>query len=99
MTQRGIKQVLTERYYAWRDAEIVAKDDPEVNLSGEGPAYNPRDFDDDVQEEDYEAEDAIKALDEPAREAEGITENIAKVAPQITPGASSEVKPEVRSGA
>lgn len=43
-TQRAIKQVLTERYYSWRDAETVAKNDPEINLSGEGPLYQPVDF-------------------------------------------------------
>lgn len=44
MTQRAIKQVLTERYYSWRDAEGIAKDDPEVNLSGDGPVYTPSEF-------------------------------------------------------
>jgi large subunit ribosomal protein L47 len=43
-TQRAIKQVLTERYYSWQDAEAIAKNDPEVDLSGEGPPYNPTDF-------------------------------------------------------
>jgi large subunit ribosomal protein L47 len=43
-TQRAIKQVLSERYYSWRDAEVLAKDDPEIDLSGEGPAYNPSNF-------------------------------------------------------
>jgi large subunit ribosomal protein L47 len=47
-TQRAIKQVLTERYYSWRDAEVVAKEDPEIDLSGEGPAYVPVDFEEDV---------------------------------------------------
>jgi large subunit ribosomal protein L47 len=52
MTQRAIKQVLTERYYSWRDAEVIAKDDPEINLSGNGPAYTPTDLvEDDVLEE------------------------------------------------
>ncbi|KAH8804843.1 54S ribosomal protein L4, mitochondrial [Xylogone sp. PMI_703] len=45
-TQRAIKHVLTERYYAWRAAEEVAKKDPEINLSGEGPVYVPRNFED-----------------------------------------------------
>jgi large subunit ribosomal protein L47 len=43
-TQRAIKQVLTERYYSWQDAEAIAKNDLEVDLSGEGPTYNPTDF-------------------------------------------------------
>lgn len=46
---RGIKQALTERYYSWREAEEVAQQDPEVNLSGDGPAYVPVDF---IEEED-----------------------------------------------
>jgi large subunit ribosomal protein L47 len=40
-TQAGIKHVLTERYYAWEDAVELARSDPEVNLSGLGPAYVP----------------------------------------------------------
>ena len=44
MTQRAIKQVLTERYYSWRDAEDIAKTDPEVNLQGDGPVYTPSEF-------------------------------------------------------
>lgn len=44
MTQRGIKQALTERYYSWEDARVLALTDPEVNMSGKGPAYNPSDM-------------------------------------------------------
>lgn len=57
LTQRAIKQVLTERYYSWRDAEDIAKEDPEINLSGEGPTYTPRDFveEDVMDEEQFEA--------------------------------------------
>ncbi|OBT52028.1 hypothetical protein VE04_07427 [Pseudogymnoascus sp. 24MN13] len=40
-TQRAIKQVLTERYYSWEDARKLAAGDPEVDLSGEGPAHTP----------------------------------------------------------
>lgn len=40
-TQRAIKQVLTERYYSWEDARKLAVNDPEVDLSGDGPAYTP----------------------------------------------------------
>ena len=43
-TQRAIKHVLTERYYAWHEAKEVAKLDTEVNLTGHGPAYNPMIF-------------------------------------------------------
>ena len=44
MTQRAIKQALTERYYSWRDAEEIAKNDPEINLGGDGPVYTPSEF-------------------------------------------------------
>ncbi|EON68261.1 hypothetical protein W97_07519 [Coniosporium apollinis CBS 100218] len=41
-TQRAIKAVLTERWYAWQDARRVGVNDPEVNLDpDEGPAYTP----------------------------------------------------------
>jgi large subunit ribosomal protein L47 len=43
-TQRAIKHVLTERYYAWKDAKLLAEKDPEVNLSGTGPVYVPAGF-------------------------------------------------------
>ncbi|KAA8901700.1 mitochondrial 39-S ribosomal protein L47 (MRP-L47)-domain-containing protein [Sphaerosporella brunnea] len=39
-TQRSIKHVLTERYYAWEEAKKLAEKDPEINLSGEGPLIN-----------------------------------------------------------
>ncbi|KAF8429532.1 50S ribosomal protein L4 [Tirmania nivea] len=39
-TQRAIKHVLTERYYAWQEAKELAKLDPQVNLTGHGPAYD-----------------------------------------------------------
>lgn len=40
-TMRGIKHTLTERFYAWEDAFELAKTDPEVDLSGAGPAFQP----------------------------------------------------------
>ncbi|KAI9843102.1 MAG: 54S ribosomal protein L4 mitochondrial [Thelocarpon superellum] len=43
-TQRAIKHVLTERYYAWDEARRAARSDPEIDLSGQGPAYRPGDF-------------------------------------------------------
>ncbi len=42
-TQRSIKRVLTERYYSWKEAEELAKNDPEINLNG-GRLYTPFDF-------------------------------------------------------
>ncbi|KAI6244717.1 54S ribosomal protein L4, mitochondrial [Erysiphe necator] len=43
-TQRAIKQVLTERWYSWTEARNLAENDPEVDLSGSGPAYRPKDI-------------------------------------------------------
>ncbi|EEY18268.1 50S ribosomal protein L4 [Verticillium alfalfae VaMs.102] len=40
-TMQGIKHVLTERYYLWEDARELAKTDPEIDLSGNGEAYQP----------------------------------------------------------
>ncbi|KAG9249307.1 putative 54S ribosomal protein L4, mitochondrial [Calycina marina] len=54
-TQRAIKHALTERYYSWRDALEVAKDDPEINLSGKGPLYTPFEY----TEEDTTGEDTM----------------------------------------
>ncbi|KAF8464034.1 mitochondrial 39-S ribosomal protein L47 (MRP-L47)-domain-containing protein [Kalaharituber pfeilii] len=41
-TQRAIKHVLTERYYAWQEALMLAKSDLEINMTGNGPVYKPR---------------------------------------------------------
>ncbi|KAF2002331.1 MRP-L47-domain-containing protein [Amniculicola lignicola CBS 123094] len=38
-TMRAIEDTLVERQKAWRDALELAQDDPEVDLSGSGPAY------------------------------------------------------------
>jgi hypothetical protein len=43
LTQRAIKHVLTERWYAWEDARLIAESDASVNLyptEGE-PSYTP----------------------------------------------------------
>ncbi|ATZ52139.1 Bcmrpl4 [Botrytis cinerea B05.10] len=65
-TQRAIKQVLTERYYSWQEAEVIAKDDPEIDFSGEGPLYTPRDFEEEF-EEDVLAEAEGEAEPKPAQ--------------------------------
>ncbi|KAK4193934.1 mitochondrial 39-S ribosomal protein L47 (MRP-L47)-domain-containing protein [Podospora australis] len=44
ITMRGIKHVLTERLYAWEDAVALAKNDPEIDLSGNGPAFTPTQY-------------------------------------------------------
>ncbi|KAK8042641.1 hypothetical protein PG994_013124 [Apiospora phragmitis] len=50
-TMKAIKHTLTERYYAWEDARELAEKDPEIDLSGEGNPYTPRDY---LQEEEME---------------------------------------------
>ncbi|TVY68674.1 54S ribosomal protein L4 [Lachnellula suecica] len=94
-TQRGIKQALTERYYSWRDAEELAKVDPEVDLSGNGPAYRPVDF---IEEEVPDVEDAEEISEEKlpkevrdALDARQSREAFAEAEP------IPEVKPEGRS--
>ena len=85
MTQRAIKQVLTERFYSWRDAQEVARDDPEVDMSGEGPAYVPTDFvEEDVIEE--EERDALEAA-----EGEGPQEQLS--IPEVPPEGRPESRP------
>lgn len=41
LTMRAIKHTLTERWYAWENARQEAVNDPEVDLSGRGPAFTP----------------------------------------------------------
>lgn len=50
ITMRGIKHVLTERQYVWEDALKLADSDPEIDLSGEGPAFTPKQFLEDGEE-------------------------------------------------
>lgn len=71
---RGIKQALTERYYSWCDAEELAKTDQEINLSGEGPVYTPRDY---VEEELLESEE------EPVEQAEASAEKPVILEPEV----------------
>jgi large subunit ribosomal protein L47 len=59
-TQRAIKQALTERYYQWREAEELAKEDNEIDLSGEGPAYIPGNFVEDIVVEEASDKQADK---------------------------------------
>ena len=86
MTQRAIKQVLTERFYSWRDAESIAKDDPEVNLSGDGPAYIPGEFGegDILEEEQFEAAEGVDDL-----QGQKVLE------PEVIPEGKPESRPNV----
>lgn len=59
-TQRAIKHVLTERYYAWTEAREIGAKDPEVDLSGEGIAYTPMEYLEDALETEDEVEGTKK---------------------------------------
>jgi large subunit ribosomal protein L47 len=74
-TQRAIKQVLSERYYSWRDAEVLAKDDPEIDLSGEGPAYNPSNF----------VEEYVPVEEEASMESDVRPEQDIPIEPEVKP--------------
>ncbi|KAK3987813.1 mitochondrial 39-S ribosomal protein L47 (MRP-L47)-domain-containing protein [Cladorrhinum sp. PSN332] len=56
LTMRNIKHCLTERFYAWEDAVELAKNDPEVDLTGKGPAFTPSQY----LEEDASFEEATE---------------------------------------
>ncbi len=47
---KAIKHVLTERQYLWEDARELAKADQEIDLTGKGPAFTPKDYLDDIEE-------------------------------------------------
>ncbi|KAI9746195.1 MAG: 54S ribosomal protein L4 mitochondrial [Claussenomyces sp. TS43310] len=71
-TQRAIKQVLTERYYSWDEARKLARSDPEVDLSGEGLAYMPSNFEEGDGLEVAETPQAEQAPKQVIEEAETI---------------------------
>ena len=69
---RRIKHVLTERQYAWEDAVKLAKTDPEIDLSGKGPLYQPAEFyEDPVAEEVLAGDQAVGSLEKPDMSALG----------------------------
>ncbi|RDL33657.1 54S ribosomal protein L4, mitochondrial [Venustampulla echinocandica] len=65
ITMRAIKQALTERYYSWSDAEELAKTDPEINLSGEGSVYTPKEY---AEEDLLEEEEVLGEQEETSPE-------------------------------
>ena len=61
--------MLTERYYSWDEARKIARDDPEVDLSGEGPAYvMPDMFEEDIAAE--AEEELLEAPETPSQKKE-----------------------------
>ncbi|RYP37200.1 hypothetical protein DL767_003019 [Monosporascus sp. MG133] len=65
-TMKAIRHALTERYYLWEDARVLAESDPEIDLSGNGEAYKPRNY--------FEAEEALdsekQAVEESSQEGQ-----------------------------
>ncbi|RYO77042.1 hypothetical protein DL766_006876 [Monosporascus sp. MC13-8B] len=59
-TMKAIRHALTERYYLWEDARELAESDPEIDLSGNGEAYKPRNY--------FEAEEALHAEEQAVAE-------------------------------
>lgn len=57
---RSIKHVLTERQYVWEDAVDLAQQDPEIDMSGQGPLFTPSSYLD-APEEASPEEDAKNA--------------------------------------
>lgn len=54
---QAIRMTLIERQYSWEDAVKLASDDPSIDLSGEGPLYDP----DMLEEEHLEEEEQLVA--------------------------------------
>ena len=69
---RAIKHVLTERQYTWEDAVDLAKEDPEINMSGDGALFTPSSYLDAVEDMSPEEEAknaALRRLEAGARAA------------------------------
>ncbi|KAK7541992.1 mitochondrial 54S ribosomal protein uL29m [Phyllosticta citribraziliensis] len=69
-TMKAIRHTLIERWYAWENARQAALDDPEVNLSGHGEAYNPQVVEDgeydELAEEAFEETNPTTSSQSPA---------------------------------
>lgn len=63
-----IKHVLTERFYVWEDAVELARSDPEIDLSGDGPAFQPAAY---LEEEPVALEDGSEDAAAPAESSAG----------------------------
>lgn len=79
-TQAAIKHALTERFYAWEDARKLAEQDPEVDLSGAGPAYTPGgahlESEEAVWEEESQEKSAAGGRSEAAKETKSSREAV-----------------------
>lgn len=85
---RSIKHVLTERFYAWEDAVKLAETDPEVNLSGDGPAFTPSEY--------YEGEEVAGEQEQQVLEAvEETVEKAATPDPATIPASKQSEAPRL----
>ncbi|KAK7981909.1 50s ribosomal protein l4 [Apiospora saccharicola] len=76
-TMKAIKHTLTERYYAWEDARDLAEKDPEIDMSGEGNPYTPRDYlEEDMEQLALDPETAAQQGEEKFMEEKLATESI-----------------------
>jgi large subunit ribosomal protein L47 len=90
-TQRAIKHVLTERYYTWQDAKVVAETDPEMDMNAaDGKIYTPSD---DWYENDEVREDEI--FEDQEIMASSSVETTPEV--KILPETVSESTPQART--
>ena len=64
---RAIKHALTERFYTWEDAVKLAKEDPEVDLSGNGTPFTPMEY---LEEEALDEMHEHEAAEEAQAQAE-----------------------------
>lgn len=87
---RAIKHVLTERFYAWEDAVKLAEKDPEVNLTGNGPAFTPSNY--------LEHSDATSEGEVAAEDAEGTTEKAESTA-TTSPNSATIPSPKAQTEA
>ncbi|OAA54812.1 50S ribosomal protein l4 [Niveomyces insectorum RCEF 264] len=72
-TMRGIKHVLTERFYTWEDAMDLAQTDPEIDTSGQGPAFQPLAYLEDAEGAEKDGS-AVQASHDPAADVPSSSE-------------------------
>lgn len=98
VTMRGIKHVLTERQYVWEDAVKLAENDPEIDLSGNGPAFTPTEFLEEI-EEMAEEEEAAEAGEDAVKEIAGDEQQSLKEPAAAVPATPMPAEPKTQSEA
>ena len=83
---RSIKHVLTERQYAWEDAVELARQDSEIDMSGEGPVFTPSSYLDAPEESSPEEEAKNAALRKLVADAMAEKEAAAAAAARVQVG-------------